>query len=294
MRKINCRNLQMKNSLLNPSRVKLISTVSCFILFLAFITADCSANGIKSNIKQKGNKIIFHKNTAKIYTKGIVIEMVKIPAGSFVVSGRKGKTAFSYKVTLTKDYWMGKFEVTQAQYNAVLGINPSLFKGDNRPVEHVTWKCAKDFCDKLNEYYSDQLPEGYKFDLPTEAQWEYAARGAKQSRSYKYSGSSNIDEVGWHSGNSGYTTHVVGGKKPNESGLYDMSGNVGEWCRDWYDDYQGDTVDPAGPENGTYRIARGGGWGDDSNSCIPSCRYINSPDIRFGDIGFRIAVVPKQ
>ena len=213
--------------------------------------------------------------------------MVKVEAGRFDMEKERMSTDGSkIRVTLTKDYWIGKYEVTQKQYEAVMGNNPSEFKGDNRPVENVSWNDAKAFCDKLNELYRDKLPAGYRFDLPTEAQWEFAARGGNKSKGYKYSGSDDIDDIAWYNYyNSGDQTHDVGQKRPNELGLYDMSGNVWEWCSDWSDSYSGDAVtDPTGPQKGSSRVLRGG--------YRVAYRDSDYPDNRRNYYGFRLALVP--
>ncbi len=222
--------------------------------------------------------------------KRITDDMVKVFPGKFV--RRDGKN-----VTLTKAYWLGKYEVTQKQYKAIMGENPSefKFKGDNRPVENVSWHDAEAFCNKLNEMYKDRLPTGYRFDLPTEAQWEFAARGGNKSKGYyTYSGSNDVKEVAWYNGNSGYTTHDVGGKKPNELGLYDMSGNVWEWCRDWSGAYTDDTIDPAGPKTGSTRVLRGSGCLNSADGCCVADRLNIFPGDRGRDLGFRLALVPVQ
>ena len=181
-----------------------------------------------------------------------------------------------------KNYYIGKYEVTQAQWKAVMGNNPAHFKGADRPVECVSWDNAMHFCDELNDM--GLAPAGYEFSLPTRAQWEYAARGGNKSKGYEYSGSNDINEVAWWSKNSGGQTHPVGEKKPNELGLYDMSGNVWEWCLDAYRDF-----------DRLCCVARGGSW--DSGDC--SCRVVSqvskgaflSYDYR---VGFRLALVPAQ
>ena len=197
-------------------------------------------------------------NTITIPVKnGISIDMVRVEAGTFTM----GATAEmknpwddekpTHRVTLTNDYYIGKYEVTQTLWQAVMGNNPSEFKGDNLPVEKVSWKDCQDFISKLNRI------TGKTFRLPTEAEWEYAARGGNKSRGYQYSGSNNLSDVAWYMDNSGDKTHAVGTKQPNELGIYDMSGNVWEWCQDWYGKYSSSSqVNPTGANSGSYRVKR--------------------------------------
>lgn len=159
----------------------------------------------------------------------------------------------THRVTLSS-YYIGKYEVTQAEWKAVMGCNPSKFKGDNLPVEQVSWNDCQTFIRRLNSL------TGKNFRLLTEAEWEFAARGGNNSRDYKYSGSNNIDSVAWYGHNSGGMTHPVGQKSPNELGLYDMTGNVSEWCQDWYGSYSSSSqTNPIGPFSGSTRVLRGGG-----------------------------------
>ena len=175
-----------------------------------------------------------------------------------------------------------------------MGSNPSHFKGcDDCPVESVSWHDAQSFIERLS------TKTGMKFRLPTEAEWEYAARGGNKSKVFQYSGSDNLDEVGWFAENSGDRTHAVGEKKPNELGIYDMSGNVWEWCLDWYDEeyYQdckkkGVVENPTGPETGSRRVLRGGGWSSDAQNCRPADRFGVDPGLRGSGLGFRLVFVP--
>ena len=198
------------------------------------------------------------------------------------------------QVTLTKPFYIGKNEVTQAQWQFVMGNNPAKFKGSDFPVVCVSWNDAMEFCKKLNDL--GLAPAGYQFSLPSEAQWEYAARGGNKRRGYEYSGSNDIKEVAWYDGNSGSQTHPVREKQPNELGLYDMSGNVWEWCFDWYGgDYGGGAViDPQGPQNGSYRVVRGGSWCSNASGCRVASRGGNFPSRRDYFYGFRLALVPIQ
>ena len=172
-----------------------------------------------------------------------------------------------------KSFHIGKYEVTQGQWVALMGSNPSCFKsGDNYPVEQVSWTDAQEFISRLN------AATGKNFRLPTEAEWEYAARGGNKSRGYEYSGSNNINDVAWYNGNSGKKTHPVGTKKPNELGLYDMSGNVWEWCQDWYDVKQ------------NYRVQRSGGWCHAVGCCRTEYRISYVPGFRDNSSGFRLVL----
>ena len=234
---------------------------------------------------------------------GVALEMVKIKAGTFTMGSPEGELGRSsdetqQQVTLTKDYWLGKFEATQAQWQAVIGKKPSNFKGDNRPVEQVSWNEAKEFCDKLNKKYAGKLPAGYRFDLPTEAQWEYACRAGTTTALNNGTNltsvtveCSNLDKVGWYDE---ISTHPVGQKSPNNWGLYDMHGNVWEWCRDWYGSYSGDATDPVGPSSGSFRVCRSGSWNIRAGGCRSAYRGNYSPGCRRNSLGFRLALVPVQ
>ena len=178
-------------------------------------------------------------------------------------------------------YYIGETEVTQALWTAVMGSNPSRFEGDNRPVEMVSWNDCQEFITKLNSLTNRQ------FRLPNDSEWEYAAKGGNRSQGYEYSGSNNIDEVAWYDSNAGkgvgssspdYGTHVVKTKAPNELGLYDMSGNVWEWCQDLYD------------SSGSNRVSRGGGWFFHASYCRVASRQRVTPTLTISDLGFRLAL----
>ena len=187
-----------------------------------------------------------------------------------------------HEVTLS-DYYMGKYEVRQSEWEAVMGNNPSGFKGADLPVEQVSWEDCQEFIRRLNAL------TGLNFKLPTEAQWEYAARGGRLSKGYKYSGSNNIGEVGWYKSNFRNYRHPVGEKQPNELGLYDMSGNVWEWCEDWYGDYSSDSQsDPIGAVSGSFRVYRGGSMISEARLCRVSYRLYNAPNRRNSILGFRL------
>lgn len=222
---------------------------------------------------------------------GVEFKMVFVEGGTFTMgaTSEQGDDAYEYEypthsVTLS-DYYIGETEVTQALWQAVMGRNPSVFKGDNLPVEKVSYEDVKTFITKLNE------KTGKTFRLPTEAEWEYAARGGKKSRGYKYSGSNNIDNVAWYHENSNWKTHPVKTKQPNELGIYDMSGNVFEWCSDWYGDYTSKAqTDPQGPSSGSYRVYRGGSLLSDARDCRISTRGFDDPSFKLFKLGFRLAL----
>jgi formylglycine-generating enzyme required for sulfatase activity len=182
---------------------------------------------------------------------------------------------------------MGKTEVTQAQWKAIMGSNPSNFKGDNLPVEQVSWDDVQIFLSKLN------AKTGKTYRLPTEAEWEYAAGGGENNRTI-FAGindESSLGNYAWYSANSNNTTHAVGTKQPNQLGLYDMSGNVWEWCSDWYGaDYYANSpqTNPKGPSSGSYRVLRVGSWCNGASSCRVSLRDYDYPGGRYGNRGFRL------
>ena len=190
-----------------------------------------------------------------------------------------------HSVTLST-FYMGETEVTQELWQAVMGSNPSYFSGTNRPVEMVSWNTiVNQFIPALNAL------TGRNFRLPSEAEWEYAARGGNQSHGYKYAGSNTIGNVAWYWDNSNNQTHAVATKQPNELGLYDMSGNVFEWCSDWYGNYgSGSQTNPQGPSSGLDRVLRGGGWSYGAGLCRVSCRWFDDPGETYDDLGFRLCL----
>ena len=189
-----------------------------------------------------------------------------------------------HNVTLS-DYYMGETEVTQELWQAVMGTNPSNSKGNKKPVEQVSWNDCQEFITKLNNL------TGKNFRLPTEAEWEYAARGGNKSKGYKYSGSNTIDNVAWYTSNSSSQTHDVKTKQANELGIYDMSGNVYEWCQDWYGSYSsGSQTNPTGPASGSYRVFRGGSWSYGAEYCRVSIRSYYNPDGSYNDLGLRLSL----
>jgi formylglycine-generating enzyme required for sulfatase activity len=181
--------------------------------------------------------------------------------------------------------------VTQALWRAVMNNNPSNFENcDQCPVEQVSWNDIQNFLQKLNA-----LDPGKNYRLPTEAEWEYAARGGPPSKqNFVYAGSDKIDEVAWYGDNSDNKTHPVGQKKANALGLFDMSGNVWEWCNDWYGAYSAENQrNQKGPDSGSYRVFRGGGWYGSASNCRVAYRRAFAPEIRGSDVGFRLASSPQ-
>ena len=190
----------------------------------------------------------------------------------------------THQVTLSS-YYIGETELTQALWMAVMGSNPSRFEGDDLPVEKVSWNDCQTFISKLNAL------TGKRFRLPTEAEWEFAARGGNQSRHTPYSGSSRINDVAWYDGNSGNKTHPVKTKQPNELGIYDMSGNVWEWCQDRYGNYSSYAqTNPTGAGSVSYRVSRGGSWSYSPRYCRSSDRDYNSPEDSSSRLGLRLVL----
>lgn len=246
---------------------------------------------------------------------GIKLELILIEAGSFRMgSERNGQEKPVHQVTISKPFYLGTYEVTQGQWHAVMGTNPSYFQkcGTNCPVENVSWNMAQQFIARLNS-----RSDGNNFRLPTEAEWEYAAQAGTAGDQ-----ADNVDEMAWYANNAGdksfdadkiflensdpeafnkrvvgngNRTHPVGGKKPNSWGLYDMLGNVLEWCQDWADgEYYGKspTIDPKGPPTGFAKVMRGGSWGSYAANVRPAFRNLDTPDAFYGDYGFRVVAVP--
>ena len=229
-------------------------------------------------------------NVLPITVNGITFNMIKVDGGTFTMGATSEQKnpdddeKSTHQVTLSS-YYIGESEMTQALWTAVMGNNPSRFKGDNLPVEKVSWEDCQTFIGKLNGL------TGKRFRLPTEAEWEYAARGGKRSNHTQYSGGSMIDDVAWYKGNSGSKTHSVKTKKPNELGLYDMSGNVLELCQDWYGSYGSNAqTNPTGPSSGSYRVYRGGSWLRTVWYCRSSSRDSIPSGYRNIDCGLRLAL----
>ena len=210
------------------------------------------------------------------------MEMIYVAPGSFMMGSGNGDNDEKpvHKVTLTKGYWLGKYEVTQAQWQSVMESNRSSFSGDDRPVENVSWNDCSEFVKKVNAVLGLDVVR-----LPTEAEWEYACRAGTTG---DFGGTGLLAEMGWYCDNSGRETHPVGQKKANNWGFHDMHGNVWEWCNDWFGDYGNATTDPTGPASGVLRVLRGGSWRNFARYCRSAYRYRYTPDDRDSNGGFRL------
>ena len=231
---------------------------------------------------------------------------VWLPAGQFVMGSptnevdRQSDEGPQTRVALTRGFFLGRYEVTQGEYLSVIGSNPSYFTGDtNRPVERVSWNDATNYCAQLTaqQVVAGRLPAGWAYRLPTEAEFEYVSRAGSTNR-FSYGddpGYTQLANYAWYSANSKNTAHPVGGKLPNRWGLYDMSGNVWEWCSDWYGAYPGGSVtDPQGSVSGSYRVIRGGDWYDGARYCRSAYRFYVNPSGKNNEIGFRVVLAPGQ
>ena len=228
--------------------------------------------------------------------KTVSFKMIKVKPGTFQMGSTSGYSDEEpvHSVTLTKAYYMCETEVTQGLWYAVMGQSPTSSGsswssgyglGDKYPAYYISYEDCQQFLTKLNQM------TGQQFRFPTEAEWEFAARGGTKSGGYTYSGSNTVDDVAWYSSNSGSKTHEVGTKKANELGLYDMSGNVWEWCADWYGSYSSSAqTNPTGPTTGSDRVIRGGGWLNFASSCRVANRNLYAPSYRNSDLGFRLAL----
>ena len=216
-------------------------------------------------------------NSVNISVGGVSFKMIEVAGGTYMMGGDGGiggNIDETPKHSVTLDgFYIGETEVTQELWDAVMGSNPSVYTGNKKPVHAVNWNQCNEFIDKLN------YMTGKTFRLPTEAEWEYAARGGKQSKEYEYSGSNNVGSVAWYAGNSNYEPQNVKGKIPNELGIYDMSGNVFEWCSDWYGGYNSSAqTNPTGPSSGNNKVVRGGAFSYYDTYCRVARRFSCSPN----------------
>jgi len=282
--------------------------ITLTIMFLVIIIWVIEANGNKhrTNVSQDvANSVVSSQATAAPQEKrqSGLVEMIYVAGGNFTMGDTFGDGESDEKPTHTvslSSFYIGKYEVTQSQWQTVMGSNPSNFKGDNKPVEGVNWYDAIEFCNKLSERegltpcYSinganticDGSANGYR--LPTEAEWEYAAKGGNSGNGCKYSGSNDLSSVAWYSDNSGSQTHSVGQKQSNELGIYDLSGNVWEWCWDWYNDsYYNSSPgsNPRGAGSGEYRALRGGSWNSSDRGCRVAFRFRSTRGDRYDILG---------
>ena len=223
------------------------------------------------------------------------MEFVHIAPGSFEMGSSNGDADEKpvHTVAISREFWLGKYEVTQAEYEKLTGGNPSRFEGARNPVETVPWQAAADFCRKLTESErgAGRLPAGYEYRLPSEAEWEYACRAGTTG---DYAG--RLNKMAWHRENSGSRPNKVGAKKPNAWGLYDMHGNVWEWCLDWYDaDYYASSprTDPVNLEATSGHLSRGGGWGLAAHTLRSANRVRCRPEYAVVNLGFRACLAPK-
>ena len=226
-------------------------------------------------------------------TNSIGMKLRLIPAGEFMMgspateSDRRDNET-QHRVSITKPFYMGVTEVTQEQYQKVMVTNPSQFKGPQNPVEKVSWADAVEFCRKLSALPAEKTA-GHVYRLPTEAEWEYACCSGTATAYSFGDDASRLGDYGWFGSNSGSKTHPVGEKKPNAWGLYDMHGNVWEWCQDWHGDYpSGSATDPTGATSGSLRVFRGGSWNDSARHCRSADRSGDTPEARGINLGFRV------
>ena len=270
-------------------------------MLIAFLPVMVFAQGAGGQVKRpvkkqetnvkKGSGRTSANPSREVVIQRLINNMVYVEGGTFTMgaSSEQGSDAYdnekpTHQVTLSS-FSIGKYEVTQEEWQAVMGNNPSAFKGAKRPVELVSWNDCHEFIRKLNAM------TGKQFRLPTEAEWEYAARGGNNSRGYKYATSDNLDRVAWYDRNSGRKTHDVGHKLPNELGLYDMSGNVYEWCQDRDGSYNSNSqTNPSGPSSGSLRVCRGGGWEFSAMFCSVSYRNSSITGDTGDNLGLRLAL----
>jgi formylglycine-generating enzyme required for sulfatase activity len=263
-------------------------SLNCYFILLLFAGAYCGSSEAYQQIHiQAQTEYVPQHDSIPTF---IEPEMVWVEGGRFNMGSISGDNdEMPVHTVQLSGYSIGKYEITQSQWKAVMGNNPSSNQCDRCPVENVSWNDAQEFIRKLN------TQTGKTYRLPTEGEWEFAARGGNKSRNYTYSGSNDLHSVAWVGDNSDKKTRAVGTKLPNELGIYDMSGNVWEWCSDWYGTYNSNTItDPKGPYSGEDRVGRGGSWDFIGSYCRSANRNWNNSDNRNNDLGFRLALSPVQ
>lgn len=267
----------------------LFSLLILGLICVALVEAQISKEQQKQPMPRWSSSVTSQQ---KAVLQEMIDGMVMVEGGTFIMGATSEQRSVArsdekptHQVTLS-DYMIGKTEVTQEQWEAVMGSNPSRFKGNNLPIERVSWEDCQEFIKRLNSL------TGLNFRLPTEAEWEYAARGGAKSRGYKYSGSNDINAVAWYDNTTNYKgTMPVATKRANELGLYDMTGNVWEWCSDWYGAYSSlHQTNPKGPSTGSDRVNRGGNWGYDEEDCRVSYRSRDNPSYGGNHLGLRLAL----
>ena len=285
----------IKNPTITNNKVTSVGNLGSFSVNITNLQEGTTyyARAYAINIKgiAYGQEISFTSLGNQTFTiNGVSFTMINVEGGTFTM-GKESNDMYcdecpAHTVSLS-DYYIGATEVTQELWFAVVDDFPSYFYGLQNPVENITWEDCQIFITKLNQL------TGKTFRLPTEAEWEYAARGGKLSKGYEYAGSNNIVHVAWYYNNSNSTTHPVSQRQPNELGIYDMSGNVWEWCQDWYSDYTiSSQKDPKGPQYGTTRVYRGGSWRYGDFGCTITKRGNNSPTAKMYDVGVRLVLTP--
>ena len=264
------------------------------LLALSCLSSGCRRNTEPNNSSSAGGGNVCASEEREIeIADGVKMKFVWVAQGTFQMGSDNGEDREKtiHEVTLTKGYWIGKYEVTQTEWKKVMGNNPSHWKGAKRPVEWVSWNDCQDFIGKINERLENRGEE-LRVRLPTEAEWEFAARGGTKSKGFMYCGSDLADEVAWYGEDWEIgSPRKVGLKSGNELGIHDMSGNVCEWCADWFAErYSPEAVtDPSGPDSGDYRVLRGGGWSSSCWDCRPASRSVWCEDSQYDNIGFRLA-----
>jgi len=308
----NCGDELCENKINWKTIIVIIFCLVAFIIVMTIVVRKANPKLYKSNDKfalTEASSQTLLMSLAKHDEQIIVdlgMKLIYVAAGTFQMGSNDGEIDERpvHEVKISKGFWIGKHEVTQQEYQSIMGSNPSYYLAKNKPVECVSWDEAMKFCKKLTdrEQRAKRLPSAYEYRLPTEAEWEYAAQGGNKSKAYKYSGSNNIDEVAWYGLNSDKQTHEVGKKSANELGIHDMSGNVWEWSLDSCnksgvvaglstDTYQDGTIDPLSTDS--YRVFRGGGWYRDDRLCRVTNRAGNAPDRKLYYLGFRIVLGRK-